>query len=238
MRIRVIIILALLLTIPLDISAKKNKELSEEELAVRTERDTRRGYGIYPEYSLGVKGGVNMSFMMFNPSVTQPTLPLNYHFGLKYRHIAEKYFGFIVEANYAQRGFIDRTDGVLNHRRFDYIEVPFLTHITFGKRLFRFNINLGPYIAYLIGDHRASEANTPQHTLPIGNRFDYGIAGGIEFEFNTKYGIYTLDGRYNFGFGKVFRSRVGDTFRNSSNQAISASVSYLFPISKHKKTTL
>ena len=115
------------------------------------------------------------------------------------RMVSEKFFGIKLELNYAQRGFNDK-DG---HRQFDYIELPFMSHITFGQKLFRFFIDLGPEVSYLIKDYPIT-SNSLQHSSTIKNKFDYGLVGGLGFEFNTKYGIYTVDARYNFGLNNIF----------------------------------
>ena len=54
----------------------------------------------YPEYGVGVRGGTTWSFMMLNPSVEQPSMPLTFHTGAQFRMISERYFGIKVELNY------------------------------------------------------------------------------------------------------------------------------------------
>lgn len=183
----------------------------------------------YPEYAAGIRGGATWSMVSFNPVVPQTTLPTTMHIGAQFRVVSEKYFGVVVELNYTQRGFQDKLEGYSAHRRLDYIELPFLTHITFGRKWFRYFINAGPSISYMIYDKPIETSITPQHSIPIKNRFDYGIAAGMGFEFNTRYGVYTIDARYNFGLGNIFASTAGNTFKNSSNQNITLSVAYLFP---------
>ena len=179
----------------------------------------------YPEYAIGVRGGTTWSMALFNPSIAQPSLPLTYHGGAQFRMISEKYFGIKIELNYNQRGFQDNE----GHRQLDYIELPFMTHITFGQKLFRFFIDLGPEISYLIKDNPIS-SNNIQHTTPIKNKFDYGLVGGLGFEFNTKYGIYTVDARYNFGLNNIFGNSASEYFKASTNQNITLSLAYLFTI--------
>ncbi len=181
----------------------------------------------YPEYAIGVRGGTEWSFAWFNPPLTQssPSLPITFHAGTQFRMISEKYFGIKVELNYTQRGFKD-IDGF---RRLDYIELPFMTHLTFGQKLFRFFIDLGPEISYMIQDNPI-KSNQIQHSSPIKNRFDYGLVGGLGFEFNTKYGIYTVDARYHFGLNNIFGNSASEYFKSSTNQNITLSLAYLFPI--------
>lgn len=179
----------------------------------------------YPEYAVGVRGGTTWSFAWFNPSTSQLTLPLTYHGGAQFRMVSEKYFGIKLELNYTQRGFKD-SEG---HRQLDYIEIPFMTHIIFGQKLFRFFIDFGPEISYLLKDNPCT-SNSLQHTSPIQNKFDYGLVGGLGFEFNTKYGIYTIDARYHFGLNNIFGNSATEYFKSSTNQNITLSLAYLFPI--------
>lgn len=185
---------------------------------------------ILPEHALGVRGGVTLSSMTFEPnsSVTQPTWPIGMNLGLQYRMILEKYFGLWVELNYDQRGFTTTVDGENLTRRFDYIELPVLAHFTFGKRLFRFHFDLGPNIGYMIYDSGVKECSAPEHYLEVKNRFDWGVTGGVGVEFNTaNAGIYTINARYNFGFGRVF-ARDYDTYITSGNQGIVINVGWMW----------
>lgn len=185
----------------------------------------------FPEYAVGVRAGAQWSMVMFEPSVAQRQLPTTLHAGAQFRMVSEKYFGIVVELNYSQRGFADRQDGVWLHRRTDYVELPFMAHITFGRKLFRYFIDLGPSISYMVADVPAKGGGAGmQHSLPVKNRFDYAIVGGTGFEFNTSHGIYTIDARYSFGLGNMFGARASDYFKMSSNQNITVSLAYLFPI--------
>lgn len=139
--------------------------------------------------------------------------------------ISERFCGIKIELNYTQRGFKD----TYGHRRFDYIELPFMTHIKFGQKLFRFFIDFGPSISYMIQDNNIA-LDIPQHSTPTKNKFDYGLVGGLGFEFNTKFGIYTVDARYNFGLNNTFGNSASEYFKASTNQNITLSLAYLFPI--------
>lgn len=184
----------------------------------------------FPEYGIGVRVGTTWSMLMSEPALSQSVLPTTFHAGAQFRMVSEKYFGIIVELNYVQRGFADNNKGVRSHRRLDYIELPFLAHITFGRKLFRYFIDLGPTVSCLLSDTKASPLpDLPQHTMPVKNFVDYGIAAGTGFEFNTRYGIYTIDARYSFGLGNLFSSKPSDAFRSSSNHNITLSLAYLFP---------
>ena len=157
----------------------------------------------FDNHSVGIKGGVNWTSLRSSPAISQPTWPLQYHFGIQYRLISGKYCGFIVESNY--------------------------------EKLFRFFFELGPFIAFMVKDNIEEGAMGLEQTMAISNIFDYGIAAGLGFEFNTKYGIYIIDGRFNFGLGNIFPSTGGSDFSISSNLGASVSVGYLFPITHDKR---
>ena len=90
----------------------------------------------------------------------------------------------------------------------------------------------------MVNNSVESGASSIEHTLPVSNWFDYGISGGIGFEFNTKYGIYIIDGRFDFGLGNIFPSTAGSDFSISSNLGASVSIGYLFPITHLNRNNL
>lgn len=185
---------------------------------------------ILPEHALGFRGGITLSTAMFTPSVTRGTMPVGMYFGLDYRLIAEKYFGLHIELGYDQRGFSTRdSDGHAFRRRMDYLDLPLMAHFTFGRRMFRFYFELGPEISVMLYDRKAGEATTlPEQSLNPARRFDWGLTGGIGIEFNTRAGIYTLAGRYSYGFGNIFADRTGSNFTQSSNQNIRITIGWMW----------
>jgi len=182
---------------------------------------------VCPEHALGVKGGVTLSFMRFDPAVSLGSMPVGASVGLQYRMILEKYFGLWIELNYQQRGFQIAEDN--QRRQWDYIELPILAHFTFGKKMFRFYFNLGPEISVMVKDYGGA-----LEQYPVANRFDYGLTGGIGFELNTRAGIYTLGGRYSFGMGNVFKND-RDPFYVSGNQTIEVTFGWMWKFKHHDR---
>jgi len=178
---------------------------------------------VCPEHALGVKGGITLSFMRFDPYVSMGNMPIGASVGLQYRMILEKYFGLWVELNYQQRGFTT-SDNL--RRQWDYLELPLLAHFTFGRKMFRFYFNLGPEISYMVKDWGGA-----MEEYPVGNRFDYGLTGGLGFELNTRAGIYTLGGRYTFGMGNVFTSDRAN-YVTSGNQTIEVTFGWMWKFRK------
>ena len=100
-----------------------------------------------PEIYFGVHGGAMASMVNFSPSVTQRALTpyMGATAGLVFRYARHKYCGLQVELNWMQKGWREQETDY--QRRLDYIELPFLAHINFGKQ-WRGFFNIGPQIGY------------------------------------------------------------------------------------------
>ena len=193
---------------------------------------------------LGVAGGLNLSSMDFQPKVRQFRLQ-GMGGGISVRYTSEKYFSMIcaaqLEVNYAQRGwkedFDDRTNNSYS-RCLNYVEIPFLAHLSFGKEPhgLQFFINLGPQIGFLLDDSETYEGEWSIESRPSGvrpvygkqvdNKFDYGILGGAGLELKTKAGNFFIEGRYYYGLGDIFNNSKTDDFGRSANTTISARIGY------------
>ena len=169
--------------------------------------------------SLGVSGGMGTSSVSFIPSIKQQ-LSLGPTFGVSVRHVSEKYFFLIcgtqLECNFATRGWTELIeDGSENEytRVANYIEVPFLAHIGFGReyRGFQGHLNLGPQVSYLLNEKEIYGGKTPwdtsnrpnqvteQYGKSIENKLDYGITASLGLEMRTGSGNFGIEGRYYFG---------------------------------------
>ncbi|MBO5850040.1 MAG: PorT family protein [Paludibacteraceae bacterium] len=200
-----------------------------------------------PEIAIGTKhGGVASTVLFPSNSSVKPTYTFGYTGGLYTRLIFEKYFGLQIELNYMQRGWQEKEKSFNYLRQTHYLELPFISHIFFGKGKFRWFFNLGLNLGVYLGENRVEELVDEsfshnhdkvhkQHELAVAHKFDYGICGGTGFEFHTKAGIYQLDARYNFGLGDIFPNTIKDDFGRSSNQNISICLGVLFDINKMKK---
>lgn len=199
-----------------------------------------------PEIAIGTKHGGAASTILFpSASIVKPTYTFGYTGGVYTRLIFEKYFGLQVELNYMQRGWQEKDESFNYVRQTHYLELPFISHIFFGKKKFRWFFNLGLNLGVYLGEKRTENFidNNPhdhnkvykQHGLAVAHKFDYGICGGTGFEFHTKAGIYQLDARYHFGLGDIFPNTIKDDFGRSSNQNISVCLGILFDINKLKK---
>ncbi|MCM1369700.1 MAG: PorT family protein [Candidatus Amulumruptor caecigallinarius] len=193
--------------------------------------------------SIGVHGGIDMSQISFTPSVPQK-FNLGLNAGLNFRYVEEKHFGFIVEANFEQRGWKEDFEDLeySYSRKINYIQIPFLAHIYFGSR-YKFFINAGPSVSFRIGestksnfDYRNADTNPNlvnrnviQMNTPVHQKVDYGITGGIggEMSLTPRHSVY-IDARFYYGLGNVLKSGRTDPIRGSNAMTISVSVGYWF----------
>ncbi|MCM1475631.1 MAG: PorT family protein [Muribaculaceae bacterium] len=200
-----------------------------------------------PNVSIGVKGGIDLPRVFFNPSVKQK-FPIGATFGFQFRYIEENHFGLIAELNYSQRGWAENyPETTLFYRRsIDYLEVPVLAHIYFGRRG-RFFFNAGPQVGFKIGEGITSNFDyenvetVPDYpnkgrthselTNPIEHKIDFGIAAGIggEYSINRKNAV-SLEARFYYGIGNIFPAGHQDPFRASNTMCISATIGYWFRI--------
>ncbi len=208
-------------------------------------QDTRHNF------SVGINGGVNLSKVSFTPNIKQG-YQIGPSVGVTARYISEKYFkmicGIQAELNYSQRGWneiIEDESGDTYHRTMNYIELPLLAHLAFGKdkgRGVRFVLNLGPQIGYLISEKETRSASWHPEMRPNGtteqygkmaeNKFDYGIVGGGGLEVRTNIGHFILEGRYYFGLSDFYHSTKQDYFSRSAHSFIGGRLTYLFDIKK------
>jgi hypothetical protein len=198
--------------------------------------------------SIGFSGGMGTSSISFIPTIKQKT-SLGPTFGISIRHISEKYFFLIcgtqIECNFASRGWTEQIeDGSENEytRVLNYVEIPFLAHIGFGRefRGFQGHINLGPQIGFLLGEKEIYGGKEPwdisnrpnqvtyQYGRDIENKLDYGITASVGLEMRTGTGNFGIEGRYYFGLGNIYGITKKDYFARCANSTISVRATYSF----------
>lgn len=202
-----------------------------------------------PNFALGGKAGATISRMSFSPKIDQ-SMTAGFMAGVVARYTEEKHFGIIAELNIEQRGWREKyeSDEPYSYRRtLTYLQLPLLTHIYFGSDRFKFFINAGPEIGYMIsssvsanfnyqdvssvagypGGYRVSE----QLAKDVENRFDYGISAGIGMEsVIKKRHSLMLEGRFYYGLGNIFHAARKDYFSASRGMSIEVTLAYLFRI--------
>lgn len=198
--------------------------------------------------AIGGHAGVDLSRVTFTPSITQGFQP-GFNAGLNFRYIEEKHFGFIIEANFDQRGWkesFEEDEPFEYSRTVNYVTIPFLAHIYFGNRG-RFFINAGPSVSFTLGESTSTNfdaenvANvsgfplrtTYQYNERVNQKVDYGISAGLggEFSVNKRNAIY-LEARFYYGLGNMLKSGRTENIRGSNSMTISVSAGYWFRLDK------
>lgn len=196
-------------------------------------------------FAIGINGGVNINSVSFTPTIKQSSL-MGITGGVTARYISEKYFAMIcgiqLEINYSQHGWKEKYEESPEYysRTMDYIEIPLLAHLAFGKeRGGQFFLNLGPQFGFLLGENEKYTDNwvsgisvKEQYGKMADIKFDYGITGGAGFELRTKAGNFLIEGRYYFALSDFYNNSKKDFFSRSAHSTIQAKMTYLFDLSK------
>ena len=194
-----------------------------------------------PEIYLGAHAGVMASTMLFKPNVADINVlqsPLTINGGLVFRYAGHKVCAIQTEINYMSRGWhevvaLNEGQQMDYNRRLDYIEIPLLMHLYFGKQRFRGFFNLGPQIGYCFRDvatELPDGITSPQYQ-PIEKPFDWGLAGGLGCYYRTKkIGLFQLEARFNFSLGTTYNNRKVDYFSQSNAMNLSLNLAYMWEI--------
>ena len=197
-------------------------------------------------FAVGINGGLNMSSVSFNPKIKLNTLN-TMSMVVTMRYMSEKYFkmmcGVQMEINYSQRGWdekIEDDSGNSYSRTMNYLEIPFMAHLAFGKdalnRGVKVFFNAGPQIGFFLGDNEkinwTTSTTRPEHGKEVENKFDYGITAGAGLEVSTGIGHFLLEGRYYMGLSDFYKNSKRDFFERSAHSFIGIRLSYLIDITK------
>ena len=178
-----------------------------------------------PETYVGINGGATLSQVYFMPSVDQNFLQ-GYSGGLVFRHNSQNHLGMQAEINYSQRGWSEQSGYT---RRLDYVELPFMSHFYFGKKM-QVYLNLGPKVSVLINENTSGSGNNTtvaEQYKKIANPIDYGFCGGIGFQLKAGRQIFLIDTRVNYSISTVFSDRLTDHFRNSNHMNAALTAAWL-----------
>lgn len=140
-------------------------------------------------------------------------------------------------------------------RDITYFQLPIFAHLSWGyeqRGLCAF-VNLGPQIGFMLSDKTKQNYDVPytqenfpdefsnhigrasqvvaQETMPVENKFDFGIAfgAGIEWHIN-KVGRFSLEGRFYYGLGNIYGDSKRDYFGTSNHNTIYVKLGYLYDI--------
>lgn len=200
-----------------------------------------------PTVDIGIKAGGDFSRIFFNPGVKQ-SMHAGTIAGFTCRYIEESHFGLIAELNFEQRGWKENFEGTPYQysRTINYIQIPLLAHIYFGRRG-RFFFNAGPEIGFYLSsstkanfnpsdihnlpDFPTNHKNTDEMQMRINQKIDFGISAGIggEFFVNPRHSM-NLECRFYYGLGNVLKSGRQEAFSASNAMSVMATVGYWFRV--------
>ena len=206
------------------------------------------------DLAIGINGGYLLNRVAFTPSIKQ-TWKGGETFGLTVRYTCEKYFSALcaiqAEINYANMGWkeVIETSSDTYSRDMRYIQMPIFARLAWGKerRGLQVFFQVGPQLGYYLSstDHRGGEWTDynlglrpnyviEQYDLNVENKFEYGIAGGLGMQLNTRIGSFSLEGRYFYALSDMFHNGKKDAFGRSANGAIYIKAGYTFDIIRTK----
>ncbi len=205
-----------------------------------------------PEMYIGLHGGALFSMTLFTPDVPGTKQVLNTALasgqgGLVFRYAGHKCCGLQVEVNYMQRGWRENTgvedslaSDVHYTRRLNYIEVPFMAHIFFGKKMVRGFFNVGPQIGYCFSEQSSGTKHPDpvkqEQYKPLDHKFDWGLVGCLGMLVRThNVGVFQLEARFCYSFGDYFQNTKTDYFSKSNPICLSFNVGYLWEIKQKKE---
>ena len=145
------------------------------------------------EFYFGAKGCMVFSRLKFKPNV-EHNMFTGKSAGLLFRMISEPHVGIQVEVNYLQKGWEEKhLEGMTQTymHKLNYIDIPIMTHANLGTKAYRFTLNLGPTVAFLLSDNQGMNPSSPgipsippipYWGKPIDSRVDFLFTGGIGSE--------------------------------------------------------
>jgi len=198
------------------------------------------------EFYFGAKGGMVFSRVKFKPNVEQNMFTGN-SAGLLFRMISEPHVGIQVEVNYLQKGWEEKPIAGLTQtyvHRLNYIDIPIMTHANLGTKAYRFTLNLGPTVAFLLSDSQGMNPSSPgipsvvpipYWGKPIDSRVDFLFTGGIGSEIHFKHaGALSLDARVFYSLTNLYDYK-NYGYDPSQTNGLQVTLAYLFRLNPVKK---
>lgn len=178
------------------------------------------------QFSLGLKGGLNLSKINFDNAASNLDNRTGFHGGA-FALIKITKIGIQPEILFSKQGSTFEFDNTNYEANFDYINVPIIFKLYLVAGL---NIQLGPQFGFLSTQELINTANgvkDPQDAKDLfDKKSDLAIAFGAGWDLPFK---LTLDARYNVGLSDIEMQPQGSanpvTFKN---QVVQISLGYKF----------
>lgn len=201
----------------------------------------------FAQVDIGFKGGFHASQVLFEPGIG-----LNFFFltgietGLAVKVSANPNVALQAEVNFSQKGWTEdfrRANddlAIINLERtqtyrYNYIQVPILSHIYVGGKRIKVFMNLGPHFALLMGvdssrsaDAQEADIATFTYDSSTAVNFEYGVTAGAGLNVKIGNGIFQLEGRLTQGLNNVINRESLGAPTASLNQLVGVSLTYFF----------
>jgi hypothetical protein len=167
------------------------------------------------EVSIRIKGGVNSS-NLYTKNVDDENVLLGFNLGFFVELPVTSIVSFQPEISFTTKGAENTYNNAFARGttkfRLTYIKAPLLLRANITKN---FNVHFAPYATYLVDakitDESSIGVNSTQNLNEDDlNRFDFGLAGGLGFQF----GGFGIGARYNYRLTTVGKGQTlfGQTF--------------------------
>ena len=166
---------------------------------------------------MGIKGGFNVSNLYIN-NVSDENSRFGFNAGFYGQLVSSDVAALQLELLYTTKGTKATYNSVFSNEtvkfNLNYLEVPVLAVIKLGKVM---EIHAGGYAGYLLAANFNYNNSTTTHDLDRNkfNSFDYGLAGGVGFNF----GAVQLGARYNYGLAKIANSDAAQAMVGNSKNS-------------------
>jgi hypothetical protein len=151
---------------------------------------------------IGLKGGMNFANVTKVSSINN-SANTGFAVGLFLAPRSKGIMGYRSEIDFSRQGYNFDTNTNTGNVNLDYILLPQLTTINITKF---FQIQLGAQMAFLINS-KATESNSNSNSygslMSYYNRFDYGVAGGLEIH---PFKGLLIGARYNLSLGDLYKN--------------------------------
>jgi hypothetical protein len=152
---------------------------------------------------IGLKGGINFANITKVSSINNST-NTGFTAGLFIAPKPRGLFGFQSEIDFSRQGYNFDTNTNSGNVNLDYLLLPQLSTINLTRFV---QIQIGPQVAFLINakasDNKTSSGSSYSNMLSYYNRFDYGLAGGIEIH---PFKGLLVGGRYSLSLGNMYKN--------------------------------
>ena len=188
-------------------------------------------------FYIGLQYGMSWNDVQFSSPQVEQEIFQGQRLSFVLRYVSDPHLGIQLELGYDQRGWIEQKEsfGSNYSRSIDYAELAFFTHISIGNGFIQPVILLGSYFSYPIGEkeiYPSEWATDPSfyYGKPLPERLQFGLAGGLGFEFCPKNTPISLlvDGRYRSSLAGIFSTNESFTFSNSRGFMVQLSGMYQF----------